>query len=150
MSRYKSLLIASDGSDLAEKAVNQGLSLARDLNAKVTFVTATENWSITEMAAQADRRVSHPVEDYEAKQAYWAAGVLARCEAAAHKMSIVCTTVHAKDIHAADAIVETAKSKACDLIVMSSHGRRGVQRMLLGSVAHNVLTHSKIPVLICR
>ena len=102
------------------------------------------------MAALAERKVAHPVEDYEKKKAEWAAGVLSHCEAAAGKMSIACTTVHANDSHAADGIIETAKSKACDLIVMSSHGRRGVRRMLLGSVAHEVLTHSKIPVLICR
>lgn len=150
MTIYKRLLIATDGSDLAEKAVSQGLDLAHDLNTTVTFVTATDNWSATEMAALAERKVSHPVEDYEKKQADWAAGVLSHCQAAARKKSIVCTTVHASDIRAADAIIETARSKACDLIVMSSHGRRGVQRTLLGSVAHEVLTHSKIPVLICR
>lgn len=150
MTIYKKLLIATDGSELAEKAVIQGLTLAQDLNATVIFVTATENWSATDMAALAARKVSHPVENYEMKKAEWAAGVLARCEAAARNMGVDCTTVHANDTHAAEGIIATATSKACDLIVMSSHGRRGVRRLLLGSIAHEVLTHSAIPVLICR
>jgi nucleotide-binding universal stress UspA family protein len=49
-----------------------------------------------------------------------------------------------------EGILETAKARTCDLIVMASHGRRGLTRVLLGSQAHNVVTHSTIPVLICR
>jgi nucleotide-binding universal stress UspA family protein len=76
--------------------------------------------------------------------------VLAECETAAKQKGVSCATVHARDRAAADAIVETAKAKGCDIIVMSSHGRGGVGRMLLGSVATKVLTFSTIPVLICR
>ena len=69
---------------------------------------------------------------------------------AAEKMGVRCATVHAKDRSAADGIVETANDRGCDLIVMASHGRGGVSRMLLGSVANKVLTYSTVPVLICR
>ena len=147
---YKNLLIATDGSELAHKAVTHGLSLAKSLNAAVTFVTATANWSATEMAARAAQRAAHPIEDYEKGQAEWAANVLSRTEEAARKLGVSFTSVHARDTHAADGIIETAKSKGSDLIVMSSHGRRGVQRLLLGSVASEVLAHSTIPVLIIR
>ena len=65
-------------------------------------------------------------------------------------MGVTCATVHANDIHAADGIIKAAQDKGCDLIVMASHSRRGIGRLLLGSVALAVLTHSKIPVTICR
>lgn len=147
---YKSLLIATDGSELAQKAVTQGLALAKSLNAAVTFVTVTADWSAAEMAERAERGEVHPVEDYEKRVATWAADVLSACEEAAKKIGVSCTTVHAKDRQAADGIIEAAKSSGCDLIVMSSHGRSGVGRLLLGSVATKVLTYGTIPVLICR
>lgn len=147
---YKSLLIATDGSELAQKAVTQGLALAKSLHAAVTFVTATADWSATDMADRAERAADHPVEDYERRAAAWATNVLSPCKDAAQKIGVSCTTVHAKDRPAADGIIEHAKSGSCDLIVMSSHGRGGVGRLLFGSVATKVLTYSTIPVLICR
>ena len=147
---YKSLLIATDGSELAQKAVTQGLALAKSLHAAVTFVTATADWSATDMADRAERGAPHPVEDYERRAAAWATKVLSPCEETAQNMGVSCTTVHVKDRPAADGIIETEKSNGCDLIVMCSHGRGGVGRLLLGSVATKVLTYSTIPVLVCR
>jgi nucleotide-binding universal stress UspA family protein len=68
----------------------------------------------------------------------------------ARKADIHCATVHAKDQFPAEGILETANKNHCDLIVMASHGRRGLGRLLLGSQAVRVLTHSTVPVLICR
>ena len=147
---YKSLLIANDGSELAQKAVNQGLALAKSLNAAVTFVIATPDWSATDMAHRAELGAAHPVEDYEKREDEWASRVLSQSEDAARKMGVSCTTVRAKDKQPADGIIETAKSRGSDLIVMSSHGRSGMERLLLGSVANKVLTYSPIPVLIIR
>jgi nucleotide-binding universal stress UspA family protein len=65
-------------------------------------------------------------------------------------MSVACDTMHVKDQHPADGIVETAIAKGCDLIVMASHGRRGLQKMLLGSQANKVLAYSSIPMLISK
>lgn len=146
---YKNILIATDGSEIALKAVTHGLALAKAVNAPITIVAATEMWSATEMAAQA-RTDTHAIEKYEKAQADWAATVLADAAQAAHKMGVTCATVHANDSHTADGIIKTAQDKGCDLIVMASHGRRGIGRLLLGSVALAVLTHSKIPVIICR
>lgn len=147
---YKSLLIANDGSELARKAVDQGLSLAKSLNATVTFVIVTADWSATAMAYQAELGGIYPIEDYEKREAEWATKVLSQSEDAARKTGVSCATVRAKDRQPADGIMETAKSRACDLIVMSSHGRSGLERLLLGSVANKVLTYSTIPVLIVR
>jgi nucleotide-binding universal stress UspA family protein len=143
---YKHILIATDGSDLAAKAVDTGLALARQLGAKVTAVTATEPWSAM---VTGETALAFPIEDYEKAAADDAARILAAVGAAAKKQGVACDTVHVNDFPA-EAIVATAKSKGCDLIVMSSHGRRGLARVLLGSQATRVLTLSTVPVLVCR
>ena len=143
---YKHILIATDGSELAAKAVKTGLALARQLGAKVTAVTATEPWSAM---VTGETALAFPIEDYEKAAAEDAARILSAVGEAAKKQGVACETVHVNDFPA-EAIVATAKSKGCDLIVMSSHGRRGLARMLLGSQATRVLTLSIVPVLICR
>jgi nucleotide-binding universal stress UspA family protein len=143
---YKHILIATDGSELAGKAVAAGLGLAKSLNAKVTAINATEPWAamVTGEAA-----LAFPVEDYEKSAAENAAKILSEVSAAARKQNIPCETVHVMDFPA-EAIIATVKSKSCDLIVMASHGRRGLARMILGSQAMRVLTLSTVPVLVCR
>jgi nucleotide-binding universal stress UspA family protein len=147
---YKHILIATDGSVLARKAETQGLALAKNLKAAVTAITVTEAWSALEMSAQAGRGAMHPVEDYEKHAAALAEKVLAAASAMAKEIGVPCDTMHVKDQHPADGIVETAKAKGCELIVMASHGRRGLQKALLGSQANKVLAYSAIPVLICK
>ena len=147
---YKNILIASDGSELSGKAVRQGLALAKSLGAAVTVVTASADWSALEMAQHASRGAVHPVEEFESKSEAWATKVLSDCAKTAQTMGVACATVHANDRSAEDGIIETANGKGCDLIVMGSYGRGGVGRLLLGSVAMKVLTHSTVPVLICR
>jgi nucleotide-binding universal stress UspA family protein len=144
---YKHILIATDGSELAGKAVAEGFALARALNAQVTAVTVTEPWTAL---VSGEAMIAFPVEDYEKTANENAARILAGVSALARKADISCATVHAKDQYPADGILDTAKKSGCDLIVMASHGRRGLGRLLLGSQAVNVLTHSSLPVLICR
>ncbi len=143
---YKNILIATDGSDLSHKAVGQGLSLARALGAKVTVITITEPWS----DYYAGEMITFPIEDYEKSAAARASSVLAGVAEIARKSGVTCDTLHVKDTHPAEGIIETAKRLGSDLIVMASHGRRGVSRMLLGSQANRVVVQSSIPVLICR
>ena len=147
---YKNILIATDGSDLAGKAVTHGLALAKKMDAKVTIVTVTEIWSAREMAAKMEQGSRNPIEDFE-KRAEEAAGkIMEAAKARAAEHGLACETVHVPDQHPAEGIIETAKDKGCDLIVMASHGYRSVKRFLLGSVANEVVTHSSIPVLIHR
>jgi nucleotide-binding universal stress UspA family protein len=143
---YKHILIATDGSELAAKAVDTGLNLARLLKAKVTAVNASEPWSAM---ATGEAALAFPVEEYEKGAAEAAARILGAVSDAAKKQGVPCETVHITDFPA-EGIIETAKAKGCDLIVMSSHGRRGLARVLLGSQATRVLTLSTVPVLICR
>ncbi len=144
---YKHILIATDGSDLAGKALAHGLSLAKALASQVTVVTVTEPWVnlVTGEAA-----IAFPFEDYEKAVAANAAEILSKASEAASTTGVTCTTIHVKERHPAEGILETAKARSCDLIVMASHGRRGLIRLMLGSQAHNVVTHSTIPVLIFR
>ena len=71
-------------------------------------------------------------------------------ENVAKEAGIACDTVRATSDHPYEAIIKAAQDKGCDLIMMASHGRRGVRGLLLGSETHNVLTHTKLPVLVCR
>jgi nucleotide-binding universal stress UspA family protein len=144
---YKHILIATDGSELAQKGVDQGLALAKALGAKATAVTVTEP-----MAAMlvGEAAIALPLEDYDKAASADAARILAGVSASAAKAGVACHTLHVKDQYPAEGIVDAAKARGCDLIVMSSHGRRGLSRLLLGSQATLVLTHSHVPVLVCR
>jgi nucleotide-binding universal stress UspA family protein len=147
---YRHILIATDGSELARKAEAAGLELAKALGAKCTALTVTERWDALSMAALAERSMPNPVADFEEKVAGEANRVLWGVSEAARKKGISCTTVHIKDRYPAEGIIDTAKERGCDLIVMASHGRRGAARVLLGSQAMKVVTLSPVPVLICR
>jgi nucleotide-binding universal stress UspA family protein len=141
---YKHILIATDGSELAGKAVATGLALAKQLNAMVTAVTAIEPW-----AAIATGEAAAAFIEYQKAAVQDAARILGEVSTTAKAQGIRCETVTVTE-SAAEAIVATAKSRECDLIVMSSHGRRGLARVLLGSQAMRVLTSSSVPVLVCR
>jgi nucleotide-binding universal stress UspA family protein len=144
---YKHILIATDGSELAGKAVAAGFDLARQLGSKVTAVTVTEPWTAYVTGEVA---LAFPVDEYEKSAEESASRILAAVTKLARKADIACATVHAKDQFPAEGILETAKKNACDLIIMASHGRRGLGRLLLGSQTIKVLTHSTVPVLVCR
>jgi len=144
---YNHILIATDGSELAGRAVEQGLDLAKALSSRVTVVTVTEPWTA---AVSGEWAVAFPVEEYEKAAAANATKILEAVQTTAAQRGVVCDAVHVKDQYAAEGIVEEAKARGCDLIVMSSHGRRGIAKFVLGSQANKVLTHSTVPLLICR
>jgi nucleotide-binding universal stress UspA family protein len=144
---FKHILIATDGSELADKAVEQGLGLASKLGAKVTVLTVTLPWVST---SSGEWPLVFPIEDYERAAAATAQRILGAVATKAKAAKVACDTVHAKDQYAAEGIIEEAKNRNCDLIAMASHGRRGIARLVLGSEANRVTTHSPVPVLICR
>lgn len=147
---YQHILIATDGSELATKALEHGLDLAKREGARVTIVTVTEVWSAMEIAAKARQGRADPVGQFEQVAAVVAKGILDDASERAGKSGVACDFVHVKDQHPADGIIKTANDKGCDLIVMASHGRRGIARVLLGSQAYEVLTHCRVPALIVR
>ena len=144
---YKHILIATDGSELANKAVAQGLDLAKALGAKATVVTVTEPWT-----AGAYETIPTPslIDAYERAVTDSAALILAAVGDAARKREVACNTIHVANRYAVEGILDAAKDKDCDLIVMASHGRRGVARLLLGSETMKVLTLGTVPVLVIR
>jgi nucleotide-binding universal stress UspA family protein len=148
---YNHILISTDGSEVAQKGVDHGLSLAKALGAKVTAVTVTEPYPLQSGLSGAGW-VASPgeMEGYEASQKEYALDILAKVQDAAAKLGVVAETVHVPDGWPANAIVETAKTQGYSLIVMGSHGRRGLGRLLLGSQTSEVLSHSPVPVLVVR
>jgi nucleotide-binding universal stress UspA family protein len=147
---YRNILISTDGSDLAGKAVDHGVLLAKKMGAAVTFVTVTEMWSPLEMAAEANRGDPNPLEAFEEMAAISAQRILDAAKKVARDAGIKCETLHVRDRAPAEGIIATADEKGCDLIVMASHGRRGLNRLLLGSQTTEVLAYSKVPVLVVR
>ena len=144
---YKHILIATDGSTLARKAVTHGLALAKALGARVSAVTVTEPWATT----APPEILNEPfVQDFENAATHRAKHILDVALAAAKDANIACSTLHVRDSFPAEGILEAAADIGCDLIVMASHGRRGLAKLILGSQTTEVLTHSTIPVLVCR
>jgi nucleotide-binding universal stress UspA family protein len=144
---FKHILIATDGSELAQKAVTEGLELAKGTGARITVINVTEPWVAV---APGEIAMAFPIKEYDESVTANAAQILSAVETQAKALDVACTTLHVKDQFPAEGIVDTATQRGCDLIVMASHGRRGLMRFLLGSQAIKVLTHSAIPVLVCR
>ena len=91
-----------------------------------------------------------PPETHEANVAKATQLLLRNSAAIAQSAGVVCDTAHASTAHPYEAILDTASAKGCDLIVMGSHGRRGIAGLLLGSETQKTLTYGKIPVLVYR
>lgn len=144
---YKNILLATDGSDLAKHAVGHGITLAKILGSKVTVITVTMPWSAV---AYGEMAVAIPPEDYDKSVKANAEKILVEAASRAKEAGVSCTTMQASDINPYQAILTAARDKACDLIVVGSHGRSGLSRLLLGSETVKVLTHTKIPVLVWR
>jgi nucleotide-binding universal stress UspA family protein len=144
---YTHILIASDGSEVAAKAVAQGLALAKQLNAKVTAVTVTEPLPSI-LAGEATS--TFPLEFYASAAKSNAEVILFQIKQRAEQAGVKCDTAHVADHFPAEGILEIANSRECELIVMASHGRRGIAKLLLGSQTMRVLNSSSKPVLVCR
>lgn len=143
---FKHILIPTDGSELSQMAVKHGIAIAKTVGARVTAMTVqppmtdfvVEGVTITvsdaeraEMARQFDHRMDS-----------------ARAEAKAQDVQLA--TIQVEDREPWRAVIEVAKQKGADLIVMASHGRRGVSALVLGSETQKLLTHSTVPVLVYR
>lgn len=148
---YSHILIATDGSELAQLGVDQGLALAQKLGGKTMILNVTEMFpAYAARGEYSSIAVTQAIETHQRMGKEVAEKVLADAAALAAKLNVECETVHVSEMRPAEAIVEVAKEKDCDLIVMASHGRRGLDRLFLGSQTIEVLTYSKIPVLVVR
>ncbi len=147
---FKHILIATDGSELADRGVDQGLELAAKLGAKVTALCVTEPLGPGALQSAVSAGVRDPLSLYEHQMDEHVALIGTSIESRAGKLGVSVKVERETDASAAEAIVRTARLSHCDLIVMSSHGRRGIRKVLLGSQTSEVLVHTTIPVLVIR
>ncbi len=145
---FKNILIPTDGSEQSQRAIRTGLALAKVHQAKITGIHVIPDYHLLIAYEGAFDPVTEERIEEEAKAR--AEGYLAFMKNAAHEAGISCDTVCETSDHPYDAILKTAETKNCDLILMTSHGRKGLAAVLLGSETRKVLTHAKVPVLVVR
>jgi nucleotide-binding universal stress UspA family protein len=149
---YAKILLSTDGSDVAKKGVAHGLALAKALNAEVIVITVTEPLPVDYGSGHASGWISSPEEAHRFDEAgkERASKVLNEVRAIAEQIGVSAELFHIPNAHPATAIIETAKCRGCDLIVMASHGRRGLKKLFLGSQTSEVLADGSVPVLVVR
>lgn len=146
---YKRILVATDGSALAAKGLDHAIELARLLGASLVVLTVTPPWTPVGVEGTVGWTYD-PVDEYDTASAEAARQILTAATARAEAAGITATSVHLPGKYPADGIVEVAQQQGCDMIVMASHGRRGLGRLVLGSQTTSVVTHAKVPVLVVR
>jgi nucleotide-binding universal stress UspA family protein len=144
---FTHILLPTDGSPLSEAAMHKGIQLAKSINAKVTGFHAIQPFHIftLQMEMLEDTR-----EQFDKGARAHAEHCLAAMTQAAAEAGVPCDTLSVTTEHPYEAIIQAAQDKGCDLILMASHGRRGLRGVLLGSETVKVLTHTPIPVLVFR
>jgi nucleotide-binding universal stress UspA family protein len=146
---YKHILIPTDGSDVAEKAVAQGIEFAREAKARVTLFTAVPEYEPPSEAQVFARRVVS-IEEHTRNSEKAASDIFAHGAQLARAAGLEFKTDYEQSNQPWQAIVNAAKRHACDAIFMASHGRKGLSRLVHGSQTVDVLTHSDIPTLVVR
>ena len=149
---FKHILLPTDGSKLSDKAVRQAIKTAKALGAKITAIHVapdyaryvSERYNVSAVLAAPVKR------KYQEEAAALSKEILDPVCAAATAAGVECAAVSATSDAPYEAIIKQAAKSGCDLIMMASHGRKGLQSMLLGSETHKVLVHSKVPTLVCR
>jgi nucleotide-binding universal stress UspA family protein len=146
---YQRILIATDGSNLSKKAARSGIGLAKAVGADVVAVNVIPRYPISYFEGAVGVSSDH-IAKTEKLWADKAQEVLDGICNAAGAEGVKCKAVVVRSDLVAESILAAAKKSKCDLIVMASHGRKGIKRVLLGSETQQVLTHSQIPVLVLR
>jgi nucleotide-binding universal stress UspA family protein len=146
---YRSILLATDGSALSKKAAKAALRLARDFDATLHVMTVQPPYSIP-FAGEVAIPAMYDRKEYEVAAKEAAMKILDEVSGQAADMGVKCKTVFRLDAAPSKSIIEMAKRRRADLIVMAMHRRRMITSMLLGSETHNVLLGCSIPVLVHR
>jgi nucleotide-binding universal stress UspA family protein len=148
---FKHILIATDGSERAAKGVEAGVGLAKACGAKVTMAIVSEPFPYYDLGSKFGLfRDERAIESYAADCRRLAETVLAQAEEVAAAAGVHCETIHVPDRAPAAAIMETAKGRGADLIVLTSQGRTGLERLMLGSQAERVVNRAEVSVLVVR
>jgi nucleotide-binding universal stress UspA family protein len=144
---FKHLLICTDGSTLGNKAAKAGIELARALGAKVTAYYAIEQLMIYDEGYMMDQKMIERLEESARAAGQKRVDAIGKMAKAA---GVPFAAVVTKALTAHEGIIDAAKKRKCDVIFMASHGRRGLSRLMMGSVTQKVLAHSRIPVVVYR
>lgn len=147
---YTSILVATDGSKLAEKAVKTALALAKPLGAKVVAFYAYPEYTSPAYGEGVFVGQYMNKNEFKKRHVEMADKLMTEVGAKAKAAGVEFDSLTAEDNAPYEAIIKAASKKKCDLIIMASHGRRGLAGVLLGSETQKVLTHSKVPVLVVR
>ena len=152
---YQHVLLPTDGSELSERAARDGVRFAKSLGAQLTGLHVSPVFYPSELQAYAAPAIA--AREYAARarehEEFWkqkAARALEPIELMAREAGVVCSTVHRVSDSPWEVIISVATERGCDVIFMASHGRRGVNALLIGSETNKVLTHTKIPVTVWR
>ncbi|MCK6432127.1 MAG: universal stress protein [Burkholderiaceae bacterium] len=143
---YKRILVPTDGSEITAKAIQTAVALAKSTGATLTTLSVKEPFPYS---AISEMQPVPPQEFYDAQERIAAARVKAVVDSAKDS-GLNCDGYTVEALHPWEAILDHAKQQGCDLIVMASHGRRGMSALLLGSETSRVLTHSPLPVLVVK
>ena len=144
---YKRILLPTDGSEASRRATEAGVDFARETGAEVVAMTATLPFRAITADAEMLELTAEQYEDSSRQHAQRRLDEIANLARAA---GVSYTAVQVVSDDPDEAIIATARERMCDLIIMASHGRRGIKGLLLGSVTQKVLVHSAIPVLVHR
>lgn len=143
---FKKILLPTDGSELSAKATAGAIEFARQLGARIVALTVVEPYSYASLSEYRPESF----DDYEARMSQAAAERLGTVAEAAKDAGLSIETAVVKSFSPYEAIIDAARQHGCDVIFMASHGRRGLNAVLLGSETQKVLTHSTIPVMVYR
>lgn len=144
---FKIILIPTDGSPLSETAIQKGVQLAKITHARVIGLHVTPQYHL--LTYRTDM-LENTKEEFAADSRLQAMKYLDMVKKIANEMNVTCDNHQVVSDHPYEAIIQTAKEKGCDAIVMASHGRNGAAGVILGSQTQKVLTHCQIPVLVIR
>lgn len=143
---FKRILVSTDGSDVTQKAVQNAVDLAKATGAALFTISVKEPFPYS---AISEMQPVPPQEFFDAQERIASERVKA-VVAAAKAAGLDCAAHTVEALHPWEAILDHATTQRCDLVVMASHGRRGLSALLLGSETQKVLTHSTIPVLVVK
>ena len=146
---YQRILVATDGSTLSKKAVRSAIALAAAIGADLVALYVVPRYPVSYF----EGGISISPQDVSQIEKKWTdAGqaVVDAVQKAAQDAGVKAKAVIGRSDLVAESIMAAAKKHKCDLVVMASHGRKGIKRVLLGSETQHVLTHSSIPVLVLR
>jgi nucleotide-binding universal stress UspA family protein len=143
---YKKILVPTDGSGLSDQAVTAAIAFARAYGASIVALSVVEPYSLvgTEGAMTLDLNAEMNTLQQAARNN------VDRVAQEAQAAGVACATVTSFSAMPHDEIIQVAQQNGCDLIFMATHGKRGLGRLVAGSVTQNVLAHSTIPVLVLR